>query len=765
MSDSNSIAVIGSYSPRRCGIATFTTDLVHGLCKQTHDRACWAVAMNDVPQGYGYSTKVRFEINQNELDEYQMAAEFLNINKADVACVQHEYGIFGGQAGSYILKLLAELRIPVITTLHTVLAEPKAEYHSVMVRLAELSDRLIVMSQKAIDILHNVYGIDRKKITYIPHGIPDVPFVDPSYYKEQFNVVGKKLLLTFGLLSKSKGIEYMITALQEVVKRFPDVVYIVLGATHPHVLNADGDAYRLSLQRLVNQLGLEKHVIFSSRFVTLKELSEYLAAADIYITPYIDEAQITSGTLAYAMGSGKPVISTPYWYAQEMLDDERGLLVPFKDSQALSESLIDLLTHEDKRQSIRKRAYDFCRSATWDKVALSYLKVFNEVKEERKLRPHPSRPAPRLIQDIVFGSGLPALKFEHLLAMTDDTGVFQHAKYTLPNREEGYCVDDNARALIVAAQAQSLLPTSPLRFEQLCQCYLAFLLHAFDHDSGRFRNFMTYSRRWVDTPGSEDSHGRAIWGLGTVISLVNGRQLPTLSTLFKEALPVVTTFKSLRGMAFSIIGINAYLSKFSGDIESRRVLFILAERLYKQFEEQSNENWLWPELSVTYDNSKLPQALIVAGKYLQNDGMVDMGMRSLKWLFSLQTENDHFVPIGNDGWYKFGQNKARFDQQPLEAQSMLEGCLAAYQVNLDREWLRRAMTAFKWFLGHNDLNLPLYDAKTGGCRDGLQSTGVNENQGAESSLAWLMALTELHIFRANEMLVPKIEQSALSSGS
>jgi glycosyltransferase involved in cell wall biosynthesis len=753
MSQNNSIAVIGNYAPRKCGIATFTTDLVQALCKKTRENACWVVVINDQVQGYAYPNKVHFEINQKQLSDYRLAAEFININNADVVCVQHEYGIFGGPAGSYILKLLADLRLPIVTTLHTVLAEPKDEYRSVMIRLAQLSDRLIVMSHRAIDILHHVYAIDRAKITYIPHGIPDVPFVDPSYYKEQFNIVDKKMLLTFGLLSQSKGIEYVIRALPEVLERFPDVVYIVLGATHPNVIKADGDAYRVSLQQLVHKLGLEKHVIFQNRFVTLKELSEYLAAADIYLTPYINQAQITSGTLAYAMGTGKPVISTPYWHAQEMLADGRGLLVPFKNHTAIKDALLDLLENDTKRQGIRKQAYDFCRDATWDNVALSYLTVFNEVKTERQRHPHPYLAAPRLISENVFSQELPPLKLEYLLAMTDDTGLFQHAKYTLPNREHGYCVDDNARALIVTAETQSLLPEVNNR--QLCHCYLAFLLHAFDSDSGRFHNFMSYDRHWIDTPGSEDSHGRAIWGLGEAItSLFGSRLLPMMSTLFKQALPAVETFTHLRSLAFSLIGIDAYLTSFSGDTDARRVFTILAERIYQQFVVEPSDDWLWPEKTVTYDNSKLPQALIVAGKRLQNDGMAYMGLRVLKWLFEIQTENGYFVPIGNDGWYHYGQNKARFDQQPLEAQSMVEACIVAYKYTLDHTWLDRAMTAFSWFLGHNDLNLPLYDAKTGGCRDGLQSTGVNQNQGAESSLAWLMTLSKLHRFRAEEVLAP-----------
>lgn len=754
--DTKSIALIGNYLPRRCGIATFTADLVEVLSSQISHHNCWAVAMNDRPEGYAYPDKVHFEINQKSLSDYSLAAEFLNINQVDVVCLQHEYGIFGGPAGSHILKLLSELRMPVVTTLHTVLAEPTDEYRTVMIRLAELSDRLIVMSHKAVDLLQSVYSIDPLKISYVPHGIPDMPFVDPSYYKEKFGVLGKKMLLTFGLLSQNKGIETALHALPKVIKQFPDVTYIVLGATHPHVLKHEGDAYRLRLQQLVQKLGLEKHVLFQNRFVSIKELTEYLSAADIYITPYDDKAQITSGTLAYAMGTGKPVVSTPYWYAEEMLAEGRGLLVPFKDVAAMSDALIDLLANDNKRHSIRKLAYDFCRDAIWEKVAARYLTVFEEVKTERSQNPRPYRSSPSDLPETVLSQNLPLLKLDHLLAMTDDTGMFQHAKYTIPDRNHGYCTDDNARALIVAAEAHNLLAEPPQRNEQLCDRYLAFLLHAFDVDSGRFRNFMGYDRRWLEAVGSEDSHGRALWGLGAAVALLSdSRQLPMLSTLFKQALPRVETFLSPRAIAFSLVGIHAYLSTVSGDSEARRTRVALAQKLYQPFTDNATEDWPWPESIVAYDNAKLPHALILCGQGLQNEEMSSTGLRSLKWLFEIQYESGHFVPIGNDGWYRQGKSKARFDQQPLEAHAMIDACITAYQFSHKREWLRRAIIAFNWFLGQNDLNLPLYDAKSGGCFDGLESNGVNENQGAESSLAWLMSLARLHRFAADELLVAK----------
>ena len=747
------VAVVGNYLPRQCGIATFTTDLVQSMSQWMENGRCWAVAVNDRMEGYDYPGEVRFEIPQTQLNDYRLAAEFLNIQQPDVVCLQHEYGIFGGPAGSHVLKLLSELRIPVVTTLHTVLAEPEEEYRKVMLRLAELSDRLVVMSSKAVALLRDVYGVDEAKIVYIAHGIPDIPFDMADTGRERFAEEGKKLLLTFGLLSRNKGIEYAIRALPAVVERYPDFKYIVVGATHPHVLKDQGESYRLQLQQEVRKLGLQDHVDFHNRFVTPEELWDYLAAADIYLTPYVEAAQITSGTLAYALGSGKAVISTPYWYAEEMLDDQRGILVPFRDAAAISEALISLLTDDGRREAMRRRAYTFMREAVWKEVGRRYLEVFGEVRRERALRPRAYRPALRPANEQVFRQELPALKLGHLLSMTDYTGLLQHARYTAPDRNHGYCTDDNARALMLMALAHELLPDYSPRYEEVAGRYLAFLLHAFDSGRGRFRNFMTYGRHWLEAVGSEDSHGRALWGLGVAVGrFKEGRQLPLASTLFKQALPAVEFFSSPRALAFTLLGIDAYLEGFRGDSEARRMRVVLAGRLFTLFQENSSDEWPWPEESLSYDNVRLAQALILSGRRLQHEEMRECGLRVLQWLSRIQTEDGHFVPVGNHGWYSRGGTKARFDQQPLEAHAMIDACIDAFRLTRSRVWLDRAMQAFHWFLGLNDLSLPLYDAKTGGCRDGLQSDSLNQNQGAESTLAWLLSLTALHWLSTDEIL-------------
>ncbi|HOM29786.1 MAG TPA: glycosyltransferase family 4 protein [Deltaproteobacteria bacterium] len=738
------IALIGNFQPRQCGIATFTTDLHTALEQENRGGQCLAVVMNDVPEGYPYPPQVRFEINQRVLRDYLMAAEFLNISGVDVACLQHEYGIFGGDYGVYILDLLENLRMPVVSTLHTVLKEPNPWQLAVVKRLAQLSDRLVVMSNKARQILREVYAVPEHKTVMIHHGIPDVPFVDPNYYKDQYGVEGRKVILTFGLLSPGKGIETMIEALPLVVKNHPDAVYIVLGATHPHVRRDQGESYRLSLQRLARGLGVGDHVIFHNRFVDLQELCEFLGAADVYVTPYLQKEQITSGTLAYALGSGKATVSTPYWYAEEMLADGRGRLVPFKDPAALAERVNDLLSNEVERHAMRKRAYTFCREMVWKEVARRYLEVFAEVKQERERSPKPVYYAKTVGAS---PSEIPQPKLDHIVRLTDDVGILQHAKYIVPDRFHGYCTDDNARALIAVLMAREMIPEDE-QASLMVPTYLAFLFHAFNEENSRFRNFMGYDRRWLEDKGSEDSHARALWALGEAVALAWTDDIRAVAKhLFEKALPVVTDFSSPRAWAFALIGIASYLRMFAGDSEVRRVRERLAEMLLGLYRQTACDDWPWIEDRLAYANGKIPQALILTGRSLENDEMLQAGIESLDWLYREQTDpKGHFVPVGNNGWYEKGGVKARFDQQPVEVYHMIEACREAYSATGDEIWVTRAQCCLEWFLGRNDLNVPLYDHKTGGCCDGLQAGGPNRNQGAESTLACFLSLLSINRF-------------------
>ena len=747
-----SIALIGNYLPRMCGIATFTSDLVEALAAEAPHVNCWAVAMNDRPEGYEYPEKVRFEINQNKLSDYPTAAEFISVNHTDIVCVQHEYGIFGGAAGSHLIKLLEELRMPVITTLHTVLKEPSPAYQDVMLKLSALSDKLIVMSRKAVDILQEIYGIPKEKIAFIHHGIPDMPFIDSNYYKDQFGVEGKKVILTFGLLAPSKGIEYVLQALPAVTKKHPDIVYIILGATHPHVLKTFGEEYRIKLQQLVQQLDIREQVIFQNRFVEMKELCEYLGCADLYVTPYLEEAQITSGTLAYAMGTGKAVISTPYWYAKEMLAEGRGIIVSFKDHDAIAEQIINTLDDDITRNAIRKKAYVFTRDAVWKEVAAKYLQVFSEVRSDRARYP---RPRHTYIENVktITNFDLPELKLDHMIMLTDDTGILQHAVHSVPNRHHGYCTDDNARALIVAAMAKEYHVAGSKDLDYLTNNYLSFLQYAFNMESGKFRNFMTYDRHWVEETGSEDSHGRALWSLGSaVVYLDHSGQKALATNLFKEALQVVEHFYSPRALAFSIIGLHSYLKKFSGDSDVSRILEVISGRLFHQFETNGKPGWPWLEAALNYANAKLPHALLLAGQSMQDRNMIERGITSLTWLLEIQTANDHFSPVGNKGWYRENGEMARFDQQPIETHAMVDACIEAFNISGEKKWVDNAVMCFNWFLGHNDLNMVLYDPKSGGCRDGLMADGINQNEGAESTLACLLSHMTLQKHYADQTL-------------
>jgi len=739
----NRLAFIGNYLPRQCGIATFTTDLCEAIAAEYSDKTCIALPVNDIEAGYAYPPRVRFELTEKDIDSYHRAADFLNINNVDLVCLQHEYGIFGGRAGSHILALLRELRMPIVTTLHTILRDPDPDQRRVLEEVAALSDRLVVMSARAAEFLQEVYRVLPEKIDLIPHGIPDVPFVDPSFHKDLFGVEGKTVLLSFGLLSANKGIEHVIDALPAIVAHHPNVVYMILGATHPHVKRLDGETYRLSLQWMAQAKGVEGHVIFYNRFVSLEELVEFIGAADIYVTPYLNPAQIVSGTLAYTLGAGKAVISTPYWYAEEMLAEERGMLVPFRDPAALAAQVIDLLDNEAKRHAMRKRAYQFGREMVWPQVARRYVESFERARAERRHFTPPGFAVKAL--DKRPGE-LPPLKLDHLRHMTDQTGMLQHALFTVPNYREGYTTDDNARALMVSTLLEEL--GSAEAFE-LASRYLAFIWYALHAETGRFRNFMDYQRRWLEESGSDDSHGRALWALATVLGRSNTPALQKMAgRAFELALPAILDTTSPRAWAFTLIGIHEYLRRYSGDRMASQVREELAGRLLTMYQSHRSDEWRWYEDILTYCNAALPHALLMCGQWIPNNAMTEAGLESLSWLADLQRADPnggHFVPIGSNGFYQRGSERARFDQQPVEAQAMVSACLEAHRVTGDKRWRKEARRAFEWFLGRNDLNLPIYDPTTGGCRDGLHSDRPNENQGAESTLAFLQALLELRL--------------------
>jgi len=750
------IAVIGNYLPRHCGIATFTTDLCEAIAAEYGTARLLALPVNDTEEGYDYPARVRWSLAQDDVASYQEAAEFLNFHNIDMVCLQHEYGIFGGPAGSHILHLLRGLKMPVVTTLHTVLREPDADQLVVMEEIAELSDRLIVMSQLSSQFLQEIFKVPASKIDMVPHGVPDLPFLDPNFYKDRFGVEGKAVLLTFGLLSPNKGIENVIKAMPQILSKHENVVYLVAGATHPHILRREGDKYRASLQALAREVGVASQVIFHDRFATPEEMAEFIGAADIYVTPYRHEAQVVSGTLAYALGAGKAIISTPYWHAIELLDEGRGALVPFQDPGAIAQKTIELLSTPALRHAMRKRAYLFARDMIWKKSAQGYMASFSRVRSDRMATPRVQFSARSTGKSL---NQLPELKLSHVNALTDDTGMLQHAIFTIPNRAEGYTTDDNARALIFTVLLNQLgvesTSLSAAANPDWAFRYMAFLEHAFNPRLKRFRNFLGYDHQWLEEQGSEDSHGRALWALGTLLGRSGNPGLRgAAGRLFEFSVPAVVEFHSPRACAYALLGIQEYLHSYAGDRDAQRVRSALGQRLLDMYESVHRPEWKWFEDVVAYGNARLPQALLLAGSACGNEPMISAGLDSLEWLMETQRcpANGHFVPIGSEGFYRQGGEQARFDQQPVEAAGAVSACLQAYRVTGDDRWRVDAWSAFNWFLGDNDLQLPLYDSATGGCRDGLHPDRANQNQGAESTLSFLMALLEMSSLQIPEKL-------------
>ena len=751
--DIKRVAFIGNYLPRKCGIATFTTDLSESFTAQFPEIQTMALAMNDTDAGYPYPEKVRYQVRETNMFDYERAANFLNHHAVDVINLQHEYGIFGGLSGRYILTLLRNVSAPVVTTLHTVLEQPNPEQYRVLREVARLSNRLIVMSRHSMNDLRDIYDVPEQKIDLIPHGIHDVPFVDPGFYKDKFGAEDKFVLLTFGLLSRNKGIEYVLEALPAVVKRYPALTYLVLGATHPHVILREGEEYRESLQERVRQLGLEDHVQFYNQFVNLDDLKEFIGAANIYITPYLDPEQVVSGTLAYTVGAGKAVISTPYRYAKELLEEGRGAIVPFRDAQAISEKILYLLENEAQRNAMRKRAYLYGRNMIWPVVAQRYYESFDQARRQH-ITDNYTIPVAGFTEEQVKEA--PVLKLDHIERLTDGTGILQHAVFSVPNYDEGYTTDDNARALIVAVQLEEV-QSSPrdeaerlalTRVQELGHRYLAFLWHAFNPSEKRFRNFMSYDRSWLEEVGSEDSYGRTMWALGTVLARSKREGLQGMAgRLFEAALPTAVSLTSPRAWAFTLLGIQLYLRRYPGDRTVSLIQNTLAERLLHLYWENHTADWPWFENQVTYCNPSLPQALLLYGQTNNEPAAVAVGLESLVWLLKIQqSEKGWLMPIGNQGFYQKGGEISHYDQQPVEIYSMISACLAAYRATKDLTWYDHATEAFDWFFGRNALGVPVYDKVTGGCHDGLHIDRVNENQGAESTLSFLQALLEMQQF-------------------
>jgi len=746
----DSVAFVATYPPCQCGIATFTADLVAACRPQMEERLRPVViAINDRKEGYFYPQVVRFQVDKHTRLDYVRAAEFINYNKVRVVSVQHEFGIFGGPDGSYLLDMLRELRCPIVTTLHTVLDRPTEGQRTVMKEIIVLSNQLVVMSRRAVALLREVYDAPEEKIRFIHHGVPMIPFVEPDSYKAQFDMKGRRVILTFGLLGPGKGIEYMLEALPPVVERFPDVCYVVLGATHPQLVREYGESYRLSLQRKASELGLQRNVLFRNRFVEKEELCEFLKACDIYVTPYVHSEQITSGTLAYALAAGKPVISTRYWYAQELLADGRGELVGLRNAKELSEALLGLLGAPDKVREIRANAYEFSRQMVWPEVAKNYLNAFRRALRGARVRAAMPDESMRHILPI---TGLPRVRLDHLARLTDDTGLLQHATYSVPNRAHGYCTDDNARGLLVATKHYRLFKDDEA--ERLLNIYLSFLQYS-QRPDGLFHNLMSYSRQFLDEVGSDDCFGRAMWGLGYVVRYGPELYGQLAKELFERALKNLNAL-NLRGRAYSILGLAYYLQRYPEATDVAEKIDALARKQVIRFEAEidAHPEWLWFEPVITYDSAVVPQSLFVAYQVTGEERYRETAGASLDFIIEKCDRGSRFSFVGNNGWHRRGGGRAQYDQQPVDACGYVEACKVAFHVSGRRDYLRYMRMAFDWFLGVNDQSALLYDFKTGACADGLMAHGVNQNRGAESTLCCLLALLTLtEIFSEQDRIV------------
>ena len=739
------LAFIGTYPPRECGIGTFTMNLYKSMITHTstskNSIEGFIVAMNDTEQAYNYPEEVNLTIRQEQQRDYLEAVKYINISGADVCILEHEFGIFGGQNGIYILPLLCRLEIPLVVTLHTIVQKPSYNERAVLQEICKMANKIIVMSHKAIEFLIDIYGVDKAKIVYIEHGVPDLQFCQEETKKE-FKIPHKKLLLTFGILSRNKGIETAIKALPKVVEKHPDILYVVLGKTHPNVVRHSGEEYRNYLQLLTKKLHLSNHVVFINEFISQKELFKYLTASDIYITPYLNEAQITSGTLSYAVGVGSAVISTPYWHAVELLDEGRGKLFDFNDSEQLTQILLELLDNPVMLKKLRKKAFDYGRTITWPKSGGKYISLVKQILKEK---PEVLAKKETSIDPLM----LPPFSLDHIKRLTDDTGIIQHAKFGIPNLKEGYCLDDNARALLMVLmtyhQKKDKLAIN------LAPIYLSYI-HYMQNKDGTFRNFLSFNRNFLDEVGSEDSFGRTIWALGYLLyNPPNDAYYQTGKLIFFNAVPNFEKLQSIRSIANTMVGISYYLKGNPADDAMKEILLGLANTLVAHYKENSSTNWKWFESLLAYDNGMLPLALLHAAEILKNETITEVALATTTFLTDTMLKDGYLSIVGNEKWYKKDGERSVFAQQPIDALAMVLMYKQAFHVTKDKEYLEKLFTCFMWFLGENDIRMSLFDFETKGCCDGFESYGVNRNQGAESSLAYLIShLLVMEAFEAFE---------------
>ncbi len=737
------IANISTFLPRKCGIATFSNNLLNSIINNNDTKevkiSAYVVALNKNNDKHKYPDIVKHTIRQNHQLDYIKTAKFINYSQANLCILQHEYGIFGGECGTYILSLTRNLRIPLIVVFHTLLKEPTYTQKVIIQKLSSKASKVVVMNNLAFEFLNTIYGVPKRKIVKIEHGVPDFKFIDNRATKKKYNLEDKKVLLTFGLLNRNKGIETVLKSLVEVVKKHQDIVYIILGKTHPNVVKESGEEYRNYLHRLVQKYSLRQYVFFYDNFVSDEELFNYLSATDIYITPYLNKAQMTSGSLSYAAGAGAAVISTPYWHAEELLADGRGILFKFGDHQSLSKILIKILNNPNEMHALRKKAYDYGRTHIWPEIGKQYFKLISNIlKSNEEIKVNEAH--------IINPLAMPTFSLKHIKRLTYDTGIIQHALYNVPNLKKGYCIDDNSRALLMTLMAWNQLKDEEAL--ELLPNYLSFINYM-QNDNGTFRNFLSFSGEYLDEDGTEDSFGRTIWALGYLLRYSpNPGYLQLSFEMFSKALPNFMKLKEVRSIAYTISGLYHYLKHYPSDEKMIKLLKDLTNKIISRVDNGKDKEWVWFENKLTYSNGIVPLALFYSYKLLNDKKILKTATELLNFLEEIKFKNDYLSVIGNDGWFEKGKEPAHFAQQPINATAMVLLFNQAYKVTRNKDYLKKMYTSYLWFLGENEMGIPLYNFDTGGCSDGLESYGVNRNQGAESTLAYLIA--HLKVLRALE---------------